>query len=179
MIQNVETRATIKDYLKLPETNQLVELLEGEILVSATPVPKHQRLVVRFYTLIDSLKPNGEVFVAPIGVYFDDENVPEPDVVWLAENSRCKVGEKLLEGVPDLIVEVLSPGTAKQDRVKKFRLYERFGVHEYWIADPIESYIEVYTLIDAKYQRVGAFVMGESFLSPLLNKQVDLGKIFS
>jgi Uma2 family endonuclease len=179
MADQVKARATVHDFLGLPETNQIIELLEGEIIVSATPVPKHQRLVVRFYTLIDGLKPNGEVFVAPIGVYFDDENVPKPDVVWLAENSRCKVGEKLLEGVPDLIVEVLSPGTAKQDRVKKFRLYERFGVREYWIADPIEAYIEIYTLVDTKYQRVGAFVRGESFLSPLLNKQVDLGTIFA
>jgi Uma2 family endonuclease len=179
MIQTVKSRATLSDYLALPESNQIVELLDGEIIMSATPVPKHQRLVGRFYMLINTLKPNGEVFVAPLGVYLDDDNVPEPDVLWLAENSRCKVGEKLLEGVPDLIVEVLSPGTARQDKVKKFRLYERFGVPEYWIADPIEEYIEVYTLVSGSYQRIGAFVSGESFFSPGLNKQVNLGAIFA
>lgn len=173
-------RVTAAEYFQQPETNKLVELLDGEIVMSPPPVPNHQLTVGRLYRLIDDLKPNDVVFFAPIGVQFDDLNVPEPDVVWVAEDSKCIVGEKSLIGPPDLIVEVLSPGTTRQDRKGKFALYERHGVREYWIVDPVDRYIEVYQNQDHQFIRQGIFEPGETFESAVLGgKTVEVSKLFA
>lgn len=173
-------RVTAEEYFQQPETSKLVELLDGEIVMSAPPVPNHQLTVARSYRLIDDLKPNGVVFFAPIGVQFDDLNVPEPDVVWVAEGSKCIIGEKSLIGAPDLIVEVLSPGTTRQDRKQKFALYERHGVREYWIVDPVDRYIEAYQHHDGQFIRQGIYEPGETFDSAALEgKTVEVSKLFA
>lgn len=173
-------RVTAAEYFQQPETNKLVELLDGEIVMSPPPVPNHQRTVYRSAKVIESLIPNGEVFIAPVAVQFDDLNVPEPDVVWVAEDSKCIVGEKSLIGPPDLIVEVLSPGTTRQDRKQKFALYERHGVREYWIVDPVDRYIEVYQNQHHQFIRQGIFEPGETFESAVLGgKTVEVSKLFA
>lgn len=106
--------------------------------------------------------------IAPLEVYFDDQNIPQPDVIYLAPESRCKVTPKRLEGPPELIVEVLSLGTARTDRVKKFRLYEHFAVREYWLIEPSEGVIEVFSHDETRFVRLGGFEAGETFVSPVL-----------
>src|SRR5687768_16231992 len=130
MVQE-RTRMTADEFFQLPETMQPTELIDGELIASPTPTPKHQLAVGAFFTLIHGLIPDGVVLFAPLSVYLDEENIPEPDVMWVAENSRCVITEKRLEGPPDLIVEVFSPGTAKRDKRDKFKLYEKHGVREY------------------------------------------------
>lgn len=173
------TRMTAAEFLELPETTQPIELLNGEILVSPSPVPNHQRTVFNVGKHVETLIPNGEVFLAPIDVYFDDENIVQPDVIWVAENSRCQITERRLEGAPDLIVEVLSPGTERVDRGDKFRLYERLGVREYWLVAPLAQYVEVYRLDGDTFTRLGVFAPGETFESAVLGgKMVAVGEIF-
>ncbi|MBC7870174.1 MAG: Uma2 family endonuclease, partial [Chitinophagaceae bacterium] len=137
MVIQTINKITADEYFQLPETNTPMELIDGEIIQMPSPVPNHQAVVGDLCVL---LKQNvkslgGRVFVSPLDVYLDDINVPQPDVMWLAPNSRCQVGEKRLSGAPDLIAEVLSPGSVSHDRRKKFRLYQQFGVREYWIVD--------------------------------------------
>jgi Uma2 family endonuclease len=158
-------KLTAAEFFALPEpvNPTIIELLDGEIVVTAAAIPTHQRSVGNLYRVIYTVKPNGEVFFAPVSVYLDEQNIPEPDVVWLAEGGACSVREKYLEGPPALIVEVLSPWTARYDKTVKFLLYERFGVGEYWIADPKKAQIEVWRLegegegraymLDGLYQR--------------------------
>jgi Uma2 family endonuclease len=169
MIAPAKTRMTAAEFFDLPETTSPEQLIEGELIVTATPVPLHQRVSRKTLSVLDELIPNGELFYAPISLYIDQDNVPEPDILWIAENSRCTVGRRYLEGPPDLIVEIFSPSTEKLDRTKKFRLYERFGVTEYWMINPEAEFIEVYTLQDGKYQQLGIFAPGETFASPVLN----------
>lgn len=128
-------RMTAAELSQLPETNQPTELIAGMLIVSPCPVPKHQQISGRFFIKLDDLIPDGEIFFAPIGVYFDEDNIPEPDIVWVAEDSKCVIGDKYLEGAPELIIEIFSPGTLRYDRREKYELYERFGVREYWMAD--------------------------------------------
>jgi Uma2 family endonuclease len=78
----------------------------------------------------------------------DEHNVYEPGVVYLVPHSRCIEEEKRLTGAPDLVVEVLSPGTAKHDHEKKFNAYQAHGMGEYWVADPANAYLEVWQLRD-------------------------------
>ncbi len=166
------------EYFMLPETNKPIELLNGEIYASPPPIPDHQRSVGSLYALLRTIIPNGELFLSPIAVYLDEDNVPEPDILWIAANSRCVVAENRLEGPPDLIVEVLSPSTARHDRTSKFLLVERFGVREYWLADPAGKYLEVFTLEENRYLRLGAFGPEDKFKSPVLDQHISLETIF-
>lgn len=166
------------EFFELPESVLPVELIQGEVVMSPAPAPEHQRISRRTCRLIEDLAANGEVFSAPIDVYFDDRNIPQPDIVWVAEGSRCVVGEKYLQGPPDLIVEVFSPGTTRRDRKSKFQVYQRYVVQEYWMIDPAEQYVEVYYHEDEKFVYQGLFEPGETFTSRVLSKAVPVGVIF-
>lgn len=178
MTDEVKTKMTAAEFFDLPETTQPVELIEGELIVSPTPVPKHARTSVRFVVYLDDLVPNGEIFDAPMEIYLDDENTVQPDIFWVAENGRCKEGEKRFVGAPELIIDILSPGSVRLDKITKFKLYERHGVTEYWIVDPIEQYVEVYRLENGRYMLQGTYGPDMSFESAVLGKTVDLNQIF-
>lgn len=179
MAELVTTRMTAAEFLALPETHQPTQLLNGELILSPSPVPNHQRCSRQIEYLIEELKPNGEVFHAPIDLYLDDANIPQPDVIWIAENSRCVVTRKYLQGPPELVVEVFSPSTELKDRKDKFNLYQRFAIPEYWMVDPELEFIEVYVLENGAYKRLGVFERGESFVSPVLGgKTVEVSRIF-
>jgi Uma2 family endonuclease len=172
-------RMTAAEFLELPEMNLLIELINGEVIMSPTPVPAHQRSVLRLARMIEDVIPNSEVFIAPMAVHLDEANVVEPDVLWVREYGRCRVLEKYLEGVPDLVVEVLSPGTARRDRREKFDLYERFGVSEYWLVDPEAQFIEAWRLEDGRFARQGVYGPGERFECAVLGgKLIEMDPVF-
>lgn len=172
-------KMTAAQFFELSETNQIIELLNGDLIASPPPILDHQRLVGNTYILLRQLIPDGEVFIAPVGVYLDEDNVPEPDVVWVSANSRCLVTDKRLEGPPDLIVEVLSPGTERRDKKDKFELYQRFGVREYWIMHSQEEYVEVWRFENGVFVHQGVYGPDESFVSAALGgKAVGLKGIF-
>lgn len=179
MAQFITSRMTAEEYFMLPETQQPTELLDGELIVSPAPVPKHQRSSRQLEMLIEELKLNGEVFHAPIDLYLDKANIPQPDIVWIAANSRCIVGEKYLQGPPEMIVEIFSPSTETKDRKTKFNLYQRYAIPEYWMVDPELEFIEVYVFENGAYKRLGLFEPGETFISPILGgKTVEVSHAF-
>jgi Uma2 family endonuclease len=179
MVDRPQTKVSAAEFLTLPETLQPTELIDGEIVVSPSPVPQHQRIIFRLASRIDALLPDGELLLSPIDLHLDEDNVVQPDIVWLSVKGRCVVREKWLEGAPALIVEVLSPGTVRRDRGDKFDLYERHGIGEYWLVDPDGQYVEVYTLNAGHYQRQGLYSPGERFPSAALGgKEVDLTGIW-
>lgn len=173
------TRMTAAEYLQLPEQNTPMELLDGEIVVSPSPTPEHQDLVGNTYILLKqrSQALGGQVYFAPLDVYLGEESVPQPDLVWLAPNSKCSILEKRLSGPPDLVVEILSPGSIKRDRQKKFRIYERHGVREYWLVDPRDRLIEVWQWIDGRFTLLDIYSPGERFESSLLGT-IEVSAIF-
>ena len=145
-------RMTYDMLLDLPEERR--ELLDGELLMAASPAKKHQLVVKRLeHRLYQAeLAGYGEFWPAPFDVYLDQYNVTQPDVIFVAPQRRDAVHEDKMFGVPDLIVEILSPTTAHIDRGRsrkgKLGIYERFGVPSYWIIDPDKEVISVYTLQD-------------------------------
>jgi Uma2 family endonuclease len=161
----IQTRMTAKEFLALPESNQPVELIHGEVIMSPTPTPSHQRVVgdVFFFVKQMAKAHGGQAFVAPLDVYLDEENVVQPDVLWIAPDSRCTVGDSCLNGAPDLVIEVLSPSTARRDKTVKFRLYEKHGVREYWMVDPAAQYVEVWQAEAGKFAQKGVYGPGEKF----------------
>lgn len=174
------TRMTNAEFLDSAETNQRAELIDGEVFVDA-PTTNHQILLGRIFLTLHGLIPNGILFLSPIDVVLGEGYIPQPDLVWVAEDSQCVIDPKRLYGPPDLVVEILSPSTEARDRKAKYGLYERHGVREYWMVNADERFVEVYTLADGTYKRVGVFVAGEDaeFTSPLLGKPVALAGIFT
>lgn len=171
-------KMTSVEYFKLPETMQKTELIEGELIVSPSPVNQHQRIVRRLAKLLDSLIPDGEILFSPADVEFELSEVYQPDIFWVSESGKAIESGGHYVGAPDLIVEVLSPGTAKYDKGKKFNIYEKHGVREYWMADPEGEYLEVWALQEEKFTRLGVFDKDDSFDSPALGKKVGLKDIF-
>jgi Uma2 family endonuclease len=142
------------------------------------PKDVHQKLLGLIYKLLLNLIPGGELRFAPVDVYLDDLNVVQPDIFWVSgPESRCKLGDDdYWHGAPDLVIEVLSPSTALRDKREKFQLYEKHGTREYWIADPVARFIEVWEL-PGKHK--GIFGAEESFESTVLSgKKVDLKELF-
>ncbi len=186
MVQSITRRITASEYLQMPETNQRTELLDGQLIIygedalSPAPVNDHQRLVRRSSRVLEDLIPNGEVFTAPTDVHFDELNVTQPDIFWVAENSQCvEVDGKYWYGAPDLIIEVLSPGTERTDRGKKFRLYQKYGVREYWLISRVESFVEVFIWVDDVFVQQGVYGPDDTFVSAILGgKTVDVRQIF-
>ncbi len=157
------TRMSAAEFFELPESNQPTELIDGEVIMSPSPVPKHQVISGQLYSLLKSLIPDGILFYAPMDVHFDDDNVIQPDLAWVAADSSCVITDKRLEGAPDLIIEIFSPGTAKRDKKDKYQLYQQHGVREYWMVDPVGQYVEVCVLEDAAFIQHGVYGPEDSF----------------
>jgi len=98
--------------------------------------------------------------------------------LWVAKDSLCEITPNGLNGAPDLVVEVLSPGTAKVDRGLKFRRYQASGVREYWIVETELGFMEVWWLVNGVFVQFGVYEADESFLSPVLGKEFSLTRIF-
>ncbi len=181
MIDSSRIRMTAAEYFELPPQKQPTELINGELIVNPAPVPRHQNVMLNTAFVLKDLLPTirGKVFAAPLEIYLDNGVIPQPDVMWLAPNSKCIIDEKRLVGPPDLVVEIFSPGSVLYDRSDKFDIYERYGVGEYWMIDPIEEYVEVYTRKDNHFVRQGIYGSGKQFNSPILNgAAIIIDKIF-
>ena len=184
MAEITQTRTTAAEFAQLPETTQPTELINGEIVVSPSPRALHQKVVFELAKRIEAAAGKGEVLIAPMDVYLDSDNVVQPDVFWVTgEDSLCKLGEDdYWHGAPDLIVEVISPGSTRTDKVTKFELYEKHGVVEYWLADPEAQTLEVWVRTGEDketYTRQGVYTNSDSFTSVLLaSKTLSLKGIF-
>lgn len=133
---------------ELPETNQGMELWDGELVMSPSPRPGHQKVVLRIARLLEDFvlpRQLGEVFVSPLDVVFSPRRVVQPDVIFVSQ-ANGRIIQDRIHGAPDLLVEVISEGTGRRDRIEKKALYEQFRVAEYWMVDPEARTIEVFAL---------------------------------
>ncbi|MCZ2094973.1 MAG: Uma2 family endonuclease, partial [Anaerolineae bacterium] len=85
----VQTKITADEFLQLPETNTLTELIDGEIVVAPAPRDSHQDTVFEAAKYVERIAPHGKIRLAPIDVYLDDINVVQPDVMWNGADSPC------------------------------------------------------------------------------------------
>jgi Uma2 family endonuclease len=174
-------RLSADDFYALPAylAGERLQLVDGEVYISVPPVPKHQAIVgeVLFLLLSYAKAHGGRAFTAPIELYLDDQHVFESDVLYLAPNSPCRIEEKRLVGAPSLVVEVLSPSTAKIDRQAKYLAYEAHGVGEYWLIDPAHDIIEVWTLQEGRYTRLGVYGRADTLNSPTLGVPVAVNAL--
>jgi Uma2 family endonuclease len=149
-------KKTYADYAKLPE-GAPIQLINGEFVESPAPTITHQTVIKVLFRAADELERQGKgtAFFAPVDVYLGETETYQPDVVFISSSRSAIIGEKKIEGAPDIVMEILSPSTAYYDLRHKKQVYGETGVLEYWIVDPMERTVEVYT------NRDGEFCMAE------------------
>jgi len=169
---------TYEDYLRLPEDGKRYEIIDGVLYVSAAPLTKHQlisrRLQFFFYQF--ELEGAGFVYNAPVDLLMPGCTPVQPDLVVLDRQQRGLIQEKYIEGIPALLVEILS-SKPSQDRVKKMNVYARCGVPFYLIVDPEDPSFEVYHLDGKTYRLEASLAEGEVW--EWRGKSLDLTALFA
>lgn len=150
----IQPPRTMMDVFKsLPEGTR-IQLIENNLVISPEPLDRHQLVISEvFPDFAIHVRKNklGTCRVAPYDVYLDKNNAFQPDIVFIS-NDRIKfIEEDGLHGAPDLVIEVLSPSTAKYEVSEKKEAYEKAGVKEYWIIDPIDNITIGYYLAGDEY----------------------------
>ena len=175
------------DYLDLKD-DQRREIIDGTVYnMSPAPRPIHQELSGKFYRQIANFLKGKDcrVYSAPFDVRFIDtvdkdkfvHNVVQPDLSIICDKN--KIDDRGCKGSPDWIIEILSPSTAKNDLQLKFKLYEKFGVKEYWIVDPIDGIVWVYKLNEnGKYYNSHRYVKGDKAKTIFEDLIIDLNDVF-
>jgi Uma2 family endonuclease len=141
-------------YRMLPEGTR-AEIINETLFMSPAPSVNHQGLVLKLssqlYFYCEEDNKLGRVFASPIDVYLDAKNAFQPDIVFTSNKSNDLIKEDGIYGAPDLVIEVLTPGTTKSDFTKKKPAYEKAGVKELWMVDPKTKIAIGYHLVKNKY----------------------------
>ncbi len=162
-------KLTYADYEKIPADGFRHEVIEGEEFMTPPPSTDHQTAVGNTFRLISNHVSGGKlgrVFVAPTAVVFSNHDVVEPDVLFVSKRNARIITPKNIQGAPDLVVEVLSPSTAANDRGPKLAMYDKMGVREYWMVDPVAKMIEIHEFRSPR--RTRSYDGDQSFQSELL-----------
>jgi len=152
----------------LPE-NFYCELYEGHIVMSPAALYDHGYLSSLLHAILFDIadKHDADAMSAPLDVVFADRVVLQPDLIYVENARRSQVIKGVMHGAPNLVIEIISPSYPSCDRKKKFKLYQKYGVPEYWLFDPQDQTQEFYVLVKGKYQLVETNAQG-SYRSSIL-----------
>jgi Uma2 family endonuclease len=154
---------TEADYLGL-NTNHLVEFSSGVLEVPEMPTDRHQAIVAFLFSRLLAFVAAGHlgtVRFAPLPVRLWPGKFREPDVLFMRAEHSDRITDAYW-GVPDLVMEVVSPGTKRVDSVIKLREYAEAGIPEYWLVDPEAGTISLYVLAASAYEQKSVGRAGES-----------------
>lgn len=149
-------RTILEVFQNLPE-GTLAQLINNQIYMSPAPKSIHQIVLGKIYNQLYNLVEKhslGQVLVAPFDVYLNRRNAYQPDIIFIANENLHKLQESGFYGAPDLVIEILSPGTWRFDKEDKRDEYERSGVAEYWMVDPADKTAEGFYLEAGQYQPI-------------------------
>lgn len=168
----VREGVTVAEYLAMAETMQPSNLIDGRLYMSPTPVMRHQQLVMALGFAFDHVakREGGLAFVSPMDCHLPTGSVLQPDVGYISPE-RVGIVDRWVMGAPDVVVEVLSPGTRRFDRNKKLRAYESAGVREAWLVDGSSNTVIVFTGESNRWVREQSALFGE----PIPSTIVDAG----
>ena len=175
------TGLTYEDYAKTSDDERW-ELLDGELVMVPSPDMPHQRVATDLASLFNVFAKQrglGSVYAAPADVVLSDNNVVQPDILFISREREHIITHANVQGPPDLVVEIRSPSTAERDLTVKCRLYAEHGVREYWLVDPDAMTVTVLLLGERGYREVASYQIGQSLASPTLEGfSVSLDEIF-
>lgn len=156
MLAPSKEKKTYADYAALDE-GAPYQLIDGELVMSPAPTVYHQMVVWELGTtlrLFVNQRDLGLVVGAPVDVYFSETETYQPDLIYISKERLNIITEQKVVGAPDLVVEVLSPATGYYDLTKKRRVYQSYGVKEYWIVDPAAKTVEVFTNLGDAFEGI-------------------------
>jgi len=176
-----QSKVSYKDYFALPEGDTR-QLIGGRFVDSPSPSTGHQEVLLRLLRKLLQLEDRGfgKPFCSPIDLYLSETEVFQPDLLFISKDNVSIIKEQYIRGAPDLIMEVLSPGTAYYDLRHKKEVYQRSGVSEYWIVDPLERSIELFSKNpDQDYALSGMLDEGKNLSSSLFPElEYSWGEVF-
>jgi Uma2 family endonuclease len=171
------------------EEHERWEIIQGvPYAMSPAPTIQHQEVVGVLYRVLGNYLQgkNCRVFIAPLDVLLAEGQEPDeqiktvvqPDVFVVCD--KTKLDKRRCKGAPDLIIEVLSPATARKDRREKFLLYEKYGVKEYWLVEPDAKLITAFILKDGQYGRPNIYSDEEKMKTAIFaDLSVNLAEVFA
>jgi Uma2 family endonuclease len=171
-------------YLTMPEMKQRYSIIDGELMMAAAPTPDHQAIVLELSSTLNSFVREhrlGRVFVAPLDIVIrrDPLRTRQPDVMFISNARRSIIGLQVIEGGPDLVVEVLSPTNTRQELQEKLQDYQTTGVREAWIISPQAWTLEVLQLSPEGIARSGLYGLGDTIVSQVLpDLRLTVAEIF-
>ena len=179
--QTHQGQYTYADYLLTPD-DERYELIEGELIMAPSPIPRHQKISSGFVGLMAPfarINRLGDIFAAPLDVHLSDTNLLQPDILFISNERAHIIGETNIQGAPDLVIEIASPSTEDRDRGIKQELYALFGVLEYWRAYPLTQTVEVLRLENGRFVSMGVYGRTDTLTTPLLpGLEINLNEIF-
>ena len=174
---------TYQDYLNLPNDGKRYEVINGELVMTPAPNIFHQTILINLVNELKNFlkKENvGKMLCAPTDVKLINSNVVQPDIIFISQENLNIITENNVEGAPDLIIEILSPGTAYYDLIEKKEIYERFEVKEYWIVDPRKRRVEIYKNVKQQFELIQKSELEGNVKSLVIKGfEVSLKNIFS
>jgi Uma2 family endonuclease len=176
-----EKKVTLDDYMKMP-IGAPYQYISGRLVDWPSRTVAHQIALMNFSAAIsnygDSTNNEGIFLIGPMETIFDDQNSFQPDFVYISVDRR-EIVKDYVYGAPDLVLEVLWEKNAYYDLRPKKDIYEKYGVKEYIIIDPIEQSADLYVLKDNVYNLHQKAQLNKSLNSVLLpGFKIDLSKIF-
>ena len=181
----MRTRLTYEDYLLFPDDGKRHEIISGEHFMTPSPSTRHQRICFNIARQIDAhARQNGlgTMLISPMDVVLSDEDIVQPDLLFVSAARAAIITEKNIAGAPDLVVEVLSEATRKADLTVKYKLYAARGVQEYWVVDPELETVAVYRTGKDGFTRAAELSRekDDSLATPLLpGLALALAEVFS
>ena len=172
-------------YLAMPEMKQRYSIVDGELVMAASPTPDHQTVVQETFVKLDSFVREhrlGRVFLAPLDIVIrrDPLRTRQPDLMFISNARRYIIGMQVIEGGPDLVVEVLSPTNTRQELQEKLQDYQTIGVREAWVVSPQARTVEVLKLSPESIERFGLYGLGDLLASHVLPElHLTVNEIFA
>ena len=174
----MDERYTWNDYRTWPEGERW-ELIGGSAYAMApSPVSEHQDISSELHSRMHPFFKGKKckLFAAPMDVHLSEEDIVQPDLMVVCDPSQIR---RNIEGPPALVVEIVSPGSARHDRVVKTELYARFGIKEYWIVTPFPCMVEILWLQGERYVFWKGFSHEDVLTSPgFPDLRIELAEVF-
>jgi Uma2 family endonuclease len=183
MFEYEEPLLTIEDYELFPSDGRRHEIIGGAHHMTPAPGTRHQNILRLLGMLLNEYlrsTKRGILYFSPVDVVLSPHDIVQPDIVVILSERKGIITEKNIAGAPDLVIEILSKHSFKEDRMMKRKLYEKFGVKEYWIIDPFSDSVTIYASEKGRFKKGAELEIDDILNSSLLpGLEIGLHEIFS
>ena len=162
---------TAEDLQRVPDDGNRYEIIGGHLIVSPSPSYRHQQVSFQLSVVLGgyiAVHGNAQAVAAPMDVYLSPNDVVQPDLLVVLNERAEIIKSRGITGAPDVVVEIISPSSMETDFLKKSKLYERFGVQEYWIVNPENQMVSVQTLDGDRFAIAGEYSRDDILTSQVL-----------